>query len=345
MCSGNLLTHVQRRVAYIVFYVIAPYALSRLYGLLRTFVVRKGEALAQLEQRQLVLRHVRQERGEPVPPMERDTYYRAAIRWLAANLPGSHVLSASDGWVAYAYAAQLALFYLGGRYYTIAHRLADVDYVHAVAKRPNMRPQSYEILGMLLVFQLLVKFGLSARSWLRQRAGEQQTMDESKAVESSEKQEGQMVRIDDAVYSHAESPAAKLPSKEPPAAVPLAYADPDTTATPEQLGIPTPSGAAEAESLEIAQAASRARGSQLEAIAEDVLRCTLCMDRRTPERGNSALTECGHVFCWDCITSWAREKVGQGSGARAGGLTCSLNVPCAGSRCRYIGSSRCTTSS
>lgn len=303
MRSGDLLTHVQRRVTYIVFYVIAPYALSRLYGLLRKLVVRKGEALAQREQRQLVLRHVRQERGEPVPPMERDTYYRAAIRWLAANLPGSHVLSASDGWVAYAYAAQLALFYLGGRYYTIAHRLADVDYVHAVAKRSNMRPQSYEILGMLLVFQLLVKFGLSARTWLKQHAGEQQ------AMESSEKQEEQTVRIDNAVYSHAESPAAKLPSKEPPAVVPLAYADPDTTATPEQLGIPTPSGAADVESLEIAQAASRARGSQLEAIAEDVLRCTLCMDRRTPERGNSALTECGHVFCWDCITGWAREKV------------------------------------
>ncbi|KAF8633982.1 hypothetical protein AX15_001159 [Amanita polypyramis BW_CC] len=32
--------------------------------------------------------------------------------------------------------------------------------------------------------------------------------------------------------------------------------------------------------------------------------CTLCLEERT----NSCSTECGHLFCWDCIIGWGREK-------------------------------------
>ncbi|KAF8349838.1 Pex12 amino terminal region-domain-containing protein [Amanita rubescens] len=32
--------------------------------------------------------------------------------------------------------------------------------------------------------------------------------------------------------------------------------------------------------------------------------CTLCLEERT----NSCSTECGHLFCWDCIVGWGREK-------------------------------------
>jgi peroxin-10 len=34
--------------------------------------------------------------------------------------------------------------------------------------------------------------------------------------------------------------------------------------------------------------------------------CPLCLEERTA----SAITECGHVFCWFCISEWMREKVG-----------------------------------
>lgn len=33
--------------------------------------------------------------------------------------------------------------------------------------------------------------------------------------------------------------------------------------------------------------------------------CTLCLEERT----SSCATECGHLFCWDCISGWGREKV------------------------------------
>ncbi|CAL1696607.1 unnamed protein product [Somion occarium] len=32
--------------------------------------------------------------------------------------------------------------------------------------------------------------------------------------------------------------------------------------------------------------------------------CTLCLEERTA----SCATECGHMFCWDCIYGWGREK-------------------------------------
>jgi len=33
--------------------------------------------------------------------------------------------------------------------------------------------------------------------------------------------------------------------------------------------------------------------------------CTLCLEERT----GSCSTECGHLFCWNCIVGWGREKV------------------------------------
>jgi len=39
-------------------------------------------------------------------------------------------------------------------------------------------------------------------------------------------------------------------------------------------------------------------------------RCPLCLTSRgtTEESGGTAVTECGHVFCWSCIQDSAQEK-------------------------------------
>lgn len=48
--------------------------------------------------------------------------------------------------------------------------------------------------------------------------------------------------------------------------------------------------------LDFSQIPSAVRGSR---------NCTLCLEERTA----TTSTECGHLFCWDCIVGWGREKV------------------------------------
>ncbi|CCL98403.1 uncharacterized protein FIBRA_00398 [Fibroporia radiculosa] len=47
--------------------------------------------------------------------------------------------------------------------------------------------------------------------------------------------------------------------------------------------------------LDFAQISSQLRANR---------NCTLCLEERTA----TTATECGHLFCWDCIVGWGREK-------------------------------------
>lgn len=47
--------------------------------------------------------------------------------------------------------------------------------------------------------------------------------------------------------------------------------------------------------LDVSAIPARARASRT---------CTLCLEERT----DSCATECGHLFCWNCIVGWGREK-------------------------------------
>ncbi|WFD26033.1 peroxisome biogenesis factor 10 [Malassezia nana] len=197
------------------------------------------------------------------------TWTENALQWLARHLPGSHVLTAPDGYVAYASAAQLALFYLWGRYYTLAHRLAGVDYIHASIQRPGSQPLSYEVLGVLLAVQLLVKLGMSLQSsWKKVHEAKQgpPTVEMSAASRPP-----QCIQLDQDFINPVDGQKQPLVD-ESLHAIPLAYPDPDISATPDRLGFTSMSSDADQQNYDVAQAAVRAKTTQMEAIAEEVLR-------------------------------------------------------------------------
>lgn len=222
--------------------------------------------------------------------------------------------NASDGWLAYASAAHLALFYLGSRYYAFGQRMAGVEYISTIARRPGSKPPSYEVLGFLLGLQLVIKMLLGANRWrvARSKAKKEKLMSEGKWEEKREAEreqdEKEVVHLDDVAWTHKTQPPTRTESgtrEEDNGRVPLSYADPDALSSAAELGLDK---GASREQLEASRGAARVKAAELEAVAESVLKCTLCMEKREPEKGTSAVTECGHVFCWDCIVGWAREK-------------------------------------
>jgi len=299
----------KRRAFFLIMYVIVPYVMTRAYGQVRKWLQKKDQEIRQRHEDAAIRQATLEKAGEiDLTPQHRGTlrtWTEWTMQWLAQHLPGSHVLSAPDGLLAYASAAQLAMFYLWGRYYTMAHRLARVDYIHASIQRPGSQPLSYEVLGVLLAVQLLVKLGMSVRSsWKKV----QDAKEGPPATEGSAPiRPHQCIQLDQEYINPVDGHQQSM-AEESPRCVPLAYPDPEITATPDRLGFGSLSSDADRQNYDVAQAAVRAKTTQLEAIAEEVLRCTLCMDRREPEKGTSAVTECGHVFCWDCIMAWAKEK-------------------------------------
>ena len=191
--------------------------------------------------------------------------------------------------------------------------------ISTIPARPGQSPPSYEVLGFLLAFQLVVKSMLGLIRVHRSATSES----------ASEKtaQPKETVRIDDSIWSHASTPAVRLESgkgddvaaDEPGGAhVPLVYPDPDALPSREALQLPASASRA---TLEAARAVARGKAAQLENAGESIRRCTLCMETRRPERGASAVTQCGHVFDWGCITNWVKEKVSrrvEGPHAEAG---------------------------
>ena len=311
--TGHIVS-AKRRAAFLLLYVVAPYVVARSYSVVRAWVVRVGalndekrEEEKQLESMGIV--------GMENPTLCSRIWSRwkvdELIHWLSRHLPGAHELTGSHGFFAYVSAAQLAMFYLWGRYYTLAHRFVGADYMYASARRPGSPPMSYEVLGVLLSIQFLVKLGLMWRNRLLRANGGVAVRDITFASRSRNPNQKPHLKLDDKeVFPHDGTVVTREPGMfmPQPYTFPLIYPCADGEVKPADLGMEQVSTEEESRDFDAAQAAIRTRTAQLEAVSSQILRCTLCMDRREPQKGDSAVTECGHVFCWACIEEWLSEK-------------------------------------
>ncbi|PHH65617.1 hypothetical protein CDD82_1658 [Ophiocordyceps australis] len=182
------------------------------------------------------------------------------------------------------HALTLALFYFSGTYYELSKRLLSLRYVltHTLPQSPDRA--GYEVLGVLLAIQLALQAYLHVRSLLARPpcslAPRDRTAFQSTTVDVS-------LDHTNSYSANSDLLLTQLGSRGPqPSSVHLAA----TTHTPL------------APSPRFDLAGNRGVMAYIKGLQQR--KCTLCLE----ELKDPAATQCGHVFCWQCICDWVREK-------------------------------------
>ncbi|KAH6898355.1 RING-1 like protein [Thelonectria olida] len=172
-------------------------------------------------------------------------------------------------------AVVLALFYFSGTYYELAKRLLSFRYVFTRTVPDTPDRAGYELLGVLLVVQLAVQGYSHIRDNLADAAAPRERSSFSGADVSLD-HDGSYNNNNDLLLSGGHGSQARI----------------DLVASTH-----TPAAATPRFQLTDDKVMGFIKGSQQR-------KCTLCLE----EMKDPAATQCGHVFCWECIGDWVREK-------------------------------------
>jgi peroxin-10 len=178
------------------------------------------------------------------------------------------------------YAVSLATFYFSGAYYHLGKRIWGLRYIFTRKVEESEQRVGYEVLGVLLVLQMAVQAYLH--------------MQNTVSVANSASVMGSSVVLDHGVEvslaPEAYTTNNALLFESSPAGMSQDLQSLQRITQTEVLGRPRYDLKNETEMEWIAGAQQR--------------KCTLCLE----ELKDPSVTVCGHVFCWQCIGDWAREK-------------------------------------
>jgi peroxin-10 len=176
-------------------------------------------------------------------------------------------------------AVTLALFYFNGTYYELTKRLLSLRYVFTRTVPDSPDRGGYEVLGVLLVVQLAVQSYLHIRSTLSSAARRERNAFQPGTLD---------VSLD---HTNSYSANSDLLLTE------LGVRGPQASKVDLALATHTPVSSSPRFDLSHDKVMGYIKGSQQR-------KCTLCLE----ELKDPSATQCGHVFCWECIGDWVREK-------------------------------------
>jgi peroxin-10 len=267
--SGKL-PALGRRAGYILSCILGPYLLGKVLPKLRRRVRAKLEANLRRYERLQV--KAQQESGSK--KVGRPLGMRVQ-NYILENL--DTITSPSP-----VYALSLATFYFSGSYYHLSKRIWGLRYIFTRQVQETDARVGYEVLGVLLVLQMAVQGYLHLHNTMT--SADSSTALGTTVGTSAIVGGGAEVSLDPNAYSA--NNALLFDASRPSPAAPSDL----------QKWTHTPANDKPKYELENEETMGWIGGGNR--------KCTLCLE----EMKDPSVTTCGHVFCWTCISDWAREK-------------------------------------
>ncbi|KAF2196324.1 hypothetical protein GQ43DRAFT_445227 [Delitschia confertaspora ATCC 74209] len=262
-----------RRAGYILSCILGPYVLGRILPVFRRRIRAKLEANLRWYARQRAKGQQKEKgsRGNNAPIAARlQAYFLRNLDTITSPAP--------------VYAVSLATFYFSGSYYHLSKRIWSLRYIFTRNVGESDARVGYEVLGVLLVLQMALQTYLHLQNTLAGDAIAPSHTSGAGAGTAAIVGPGVEISLDPAAYS---SNNALLFDSAPAPSSPTAL----------QKWTHTPVLDTPRYSLQDEGTMGWIEGTQQR-------KCTLCLE----EMKDPSVTTCGHMFCWTCISDWAREK-------------------------------------
>ncbi|KAK4499982.1 hypothetical protein PRZ48_008168 [Zasmidium cellare] len=274
----NRLPSIARRSGYILSSVLLPYVLNRF---LPTF---RKRLRAKLEKTLRKAHHRRMSSPTRAkhPPTKSAQFQEYILTHLDSITSPAPI-----------YAVSLAVFYFTGAYYQLSKRLFSLRYIFTRKLEESDQRAGYEVLGVLLVVQMVVQAYLHMQTTYK--TVQEQNVHLSPGPNGTTSLEGGSAVIDSSndlgTENHFNTPLLfeANPRGNDPEVIKRRVAQVTHT--------PLTSNGQHRYDLKDAEVMQWIESKQQR-------KCTLCLEAMK----DPSVTTCGHVFCWTCVTEWLREQ-------------------------------------